>query len=63
MALYVFKCPACGGQDEILCPVAQRDDPVECACGAVMERVPFPGGGVLIDTPLAYLPSESWLPD
>lgn len=37
--IYCFTCPACGTYREIERMMADRNLPVECACGVSMERV------------------------
>lgn len=39
MPMYDYKCPTCGGRREVVVPIAQIDDPVECLkCGPPMLR-------------------------
>lgn len=40
MPLYPFVCPACDAERDEIRPVASRDAPCPCTCGAPMERVP-----------------------
>jgi putative FmdB family regulatory protein len=39
MPIYVFLCPECGNQEEVLRPMSQSDEPHDCAeCGGETER-------------------------
>ena len=50
MPLYSFSCPSCGETEDVLRPVAQRNDPVICKkCCHPAVRIEFPGCGFTID--------------
>lgn len=36
--LYEYRCPSCGEKAELQRKVAERNDPVPCDCGNLMER-------------------------
>lgn len=39
MPLYVYTCPSCGHEQEVLRPTAQRDEPLSCEhCGSTESR-------------------------
>lgn len=38
MPLYPFECGACGGREDLILRVSERDDPQECECGGEMAR-------------------------
>jgi putative FmdB family regulatory protein len=43
MPIYVYDCAACYNIAELIRPLAERDAPVKCPCGATMERKPTTG--------------------
>ena len=51
--VYVFKCK-CGNFTEEIRRVSERNNPVTCSCGALMERIPCYHGGLKTEHP-------SWL--
>jgi len=41
--IYRYSCPECEWIEEIVRSVGDRDKPVQCECGTLMERVLFAG--------------------
>ena len=36
--LYEFRCPECGREKEVSLPIAERNNPQYCICGAQLDR-------------------------
>ena len=51
MPYYTYKCPVCSKEASLLRKMCERDEPVECVCGEIMNRkfeappVHFKGSG------------------
>jgi len=38
MPIYVYECPACFNIEEVIRPLAERDEPFACQCGTLLNR-------------------------
>lgn len=50
--VYVYECPACGGTEERIRSISERNDQVSCMdCADTMKRIPSFNGGLKTEHP------------